>query len=92
MRTNILSIISLLAFLFITCGKDPGSITIKGTITNQINDKVSFTFSDTSYQANLTENGQFEVTFDRDSSEYANFVHGERTRMYVCMDGWCQFR
>jgi len=83
MRTNILYIISLLAFLFIACGKDPSSITIKGTITNQINDKVSFTFSDTSYQANLTENGQFEITFDRDSSEYANFVHGERTRMYI---------
>ncbi|SVA58971.1 uncharacterized protein METZ01_LOCUS111825 [marine metagenome] len=73
----------LMAFLFITCTENSKPITIKGSISNPINDKAYFTYSDTSYIAFLNQNGSFEVTFIRDSSEYVTFVHGERTEMYI---------
>ena len=72
-----------MGFLFIACTEDSRPITIKGSITHPINDKAYFTYSDTSYIAFLNQNGSFEVTFKRDSSEYVTFVHGERTEMYI---------
>ena len=73
----------LITFLFFSCTENFKQITIKGSISNPINDKVYFTYSDTSYIALLNKNGSFEVTFTRDSSEYVTFVHGERTAMYI---------
>ena len=73
----------LMVFLFITCTENSRTITIKGSISNPINDKAYFTYSDTSYIAFLNQNGSFEITFIRDSSEYVTFVHGERTAMYI---------
>ena len=72
-----------MCILFITCDKNSRIITIKGSISNPINDKAYFTYSDTSYIAFVNQNGSFEVTFIRDSSEYVTFVHGERTEMYI---------
>ena len=69
--------------LFISCTESSKQITVKGSISNPINDKAYFTYLDTSYVAFLNQNGSFEVTFMRDSSEYVTFVHGERTAMYI---------
>ncbi|MFL3008582.1 MAG: TlpA family protein disulfide reductase [Candidatus Neomarinimicrobiota bacterium] len=52
----------LITFLFFSCTENFKQIKIKGSISNPINDKAYFTYSDTSYIALLNKNGSFEIT------------------------------
>ena len=48
----------LITFLFFSCTENFKQITIKGSISNPINDKAYFTYSDTSYIALLNKINQ----------------------------------
>ena len=67
------------------CAKAPtNQVTIKGVVTNAINDKAAFIGSDTTYSTVLDDKGAFEVTFNLDTATYLSFSHGtETTRMFV---------
>ena len=79
----------LLFFVALTfgygCAKAPtNQVTIKGVVTNAINDKAAFIGSDTTYSTVLDDKGAFEVTFSLDTATYLSFSHGtETTRMFV---------
>ncbi|MFL2983211.1 MAG: TlpA family protein disulfide reductase [Candidatus Neomarinimicrobiota bacterium] len=57
---------------------------VSGIITNPVNDMVSFIYSDTSYSTSINDNGEFNIIFSRDSSDYLSFKHGnETTTMFL---------
>ena len=66
------------------CFKDSSSINISGVITNPTGKEVVFNYPDTSYRTPINSNGRFNISFQRDSSEYLYFRHGnEATAMYI---------
>tara|TARA_B100001250_G_scaffold219682_1_gene188499 strand:+ start:29 stop:1255 length:1227 start_codon:yes stop_codon:yes gene_type:complete len=84
MKNNTLSTIIIFCCIYLACGSNSKTITIKGTILNPVGDKAFFNYPDTTYEANVDENGKFEISFLRDSSEYLSFRHGrESTSMYL---------
>ena len=83
MKNYLLYPLSLILFILNSCTQDPNSVTINGTVINQVNDTVMLNFADTSYQATLNSNGEFKLMFSQDSAQYATLVHGEMTRLFL---------
>ena len=83
MKNYLLYPLSLILFILNSCTQDPNSVTINGTVINQVNDTVMLNFADTSYQATLNSNGEFKIMFSQDSAQYATLVHGEMTRLFL---------
>ena len=84
MKAKYIYLFLVYALSYIECRDGRGLISIGGKITNPIGQEARFIFSDTTYFAILDDNGQFEITFIRDSSSYLRFGQGpETTNMYL---------
>ena len=84
MKNNTISTILIFCCIYLACSNNSKSITIRGTIINPVGEKVFFNYPDTTYETNVSEDGRFEISFLRDSSEYLSFRHGrESTSMYL---------
>jgi thiol-disulfide isomerase/thioredoxin len=85
MPTKILSAFAL-ALLLVSCAEEQNNnlLSISGQVIDPISEEASFIFSDSTYSANLDENGSFTIDIEMDSAAYISFKHGfETTAMYV---------
>jgi len=85
MPTKILSAFAL-ALLLVSCAEEQNNnlLSISGQVIDPISEEASFIFSDSTYSANLDENGSFTIDIEMDSATYISFKHGfETTAMYV---------
>ena len=79
-----LSIYTIIIFQFSCTNVDQSDVIIRGSITNQIGNDVSFITDDTTYNTTVDETGAFMITFHLDSAVYIRFQHGlESSYMYV---------
>lgn len=85
MPSKILSAFAL-ALLLVSCAEEQNNnlLSIAGQVTDPISEEASFIFNDSTYSANLDENGSFAIDIEMDSAAYISFKHGfETTAMYV---------
>ncbi len=85
MPSKILSAFAL-ALLLVSCAEEQNNnlLSISGQVIDPISEEASFIFSDSTYSANLDENGSFTIDIEIDSAAYISFKHGfETTAMYV---------
>ena len=85
MPSKILSAFAL-ALLLVSCAEEQNNnlLSISGKVTDPISKEASFIFKDSTYSADLDENGSFAIDIAMDSAAYISFKHGfETTAMYV---------
>lgn len=85
MPSKILSAFAL-ALLLVSCAEEQNNnlLSISGKVIDPISEEASFIFNDSTYSANLDENGSFAIDIAMDSAAYISFKHGfETTAMYV---------
>ena len=85
MPSKILSAFAL-ALLLVSCAEEQNNnlLNIAGKVIDPIIEEASFIFSDSTYTADLDENGSFAIDIAMDSATYISFKHGfETTAMYV---------